>query len=92
MQDDGQTDKHQDYVRKVNMTTKEAYIHRYTHKALIYNAVTLTLKPPREAVSCPAPLFLLVTLLGIRYVDRLTGWHVFMSGRRIKKKKRREIG
>lgn len=35
-----------------------------------------TLESSRETVSCPATLFLLVSLLGIGDVNRLTGRHV----------------
>lgn len=35
-----------------------------------------TLESPRETVSCPATLFLLVSLLGIGDVNRLAGRHV----------------
>lgn len=35
-----------------------------------------TLKSSRETVSCPATLFLLISLLGIGDVNRLAGRHV----------------
>lgn len=48
----------------------------YNSNIMILEVKAFTLESSRETVSCPATLFLLVSLLGIGDVNRLTGRHV----------------
>lgn len=48
----------------------------YNSDIMILEIKAFTLESSRETVSCPATLFLLVSLLGIWDVDRLAGRYV----------------
>lgn len=63
------------YIQEQNLTWYKEFFMKdfYYSNMMILEIKAFTLESSRETVSCPATLFLLVSLLGIGDVNRLAG-------------------